>query len=83
MKLQDEGKVRMIGMSNTHDVKMLAALQKARKVQVVQNRWYEGKKWDKQVVSYCQQHEIMYQYVCCFLSFFLSFLYWPSIADWK
>jgi len=61
MKLQDEGKVLMIGMSNTYDVKILAALQKARKVQVVQNRWYEGNKWDKQVFNYCQQHEIMYQ----------------------
>lgn len=65
MKLQDEGKVRMIGMSNTYDVKILAALQKARKVQVVQNRWYEGNKWDKQVFNYCHQHEIMYQCVCC------------------
>ena len=72
MKLQDEGKVRMIGMSNTYDVKILATLQKARKVQVVQNRWYEGNKWDKRVFDYCQQHEIMYQCVCC--SFFPSFL---------
>jgi len=61
MKLQDEGKVRMIGMSNTYDVKILAALQKARKVQVVQNRWYERNNWDKQVFNYCQQHEIIYQ----------------------
>jgi diketogulonate reductase-like aldo/keto reductase len=73
MKLQDEGKVRMIGMSNTYDVKILVALQKARKVQVVQNRWYEGNKWDKQVFNYCHQHEIMYQCVSC--SFFLLFLY--------
>jgi len=61
MKLQDEGKVRMIGLSNTYDVRILAALQKARKVQVVQNRWYEGNHWDKQIFNYCQEHEIMYQ----------------------
>lgn len=61
MKLQDEGKVRMIGVSNTYDVGLLAALQKARNVQVVQNRWYEGNCWDKQVLNYCCEHEIMYQ----------------------
>jgi len=61
MKLQDEGKVRMIGMSNTYDVKILAALQKVRKVQVVQNAWYEGNKWDKEVFNFCQQHGIIYQ----------------------
>lgn len=69
MKLQDEGKVRMIGMSNTYDVKIIAALQKLRKVQVVQNAWYEGNKWDKQVFNYCQQHEIIYQ--CVYLFYIL------------
>lgn len=77
MKLQDEGKVLMIGMSNTYNIKVLAALQKARKVQVVQNRWYEGNSWDWRVVDYCKQHEIMYQCVCCFLTLLLS------IADWR
>ncbi|KAF9050186.1 NADP-dependent oxidoreductase domain-containing protein [Panaeolus papilionaceus] len=61
MKLQDEGKVRMIGVSNTYDVRILAALQKARKVQVVQNRWYEGNGWDHAVLNYCREHDIMYQ----------------------
>jgi len=61
IKLQDEGKVRMIGLSNTYDVRKLAALQKVRKVQVVQNRWYEGNDWDKQVLNYCREHDIMYQ----------------------
>ena len=36
-QLQDEGKVRLIGVSNTYDVRILASLGKARKVQVVQN----------------------------------------------
>lgn len=63
MKLQDEGKVRMIGVSNTYDVRILAALQKARKVQVVQNRWYEGNGWDHAVLNYCREHDIMYQCV--------------------
>lgn len=66
MKLQDEGKVRMIGLSNTYDVRILAALHKARKVQVVQNRWYEGNNWDKQIFNYCREHGIMYQCVSFF-----------------
>jgi diketogulonate reductase-like aldo/keto reductase len=61
MALQDEGKVRMIGVSNTYDVKILRALSRERKVQVVQNRWYEGNGWDKQVLNYCQEHDIQYQ----------------------
>jgi diketogulonate reductase-like aldo/keto reductase len=60
-QLQDEGKVRLIGISNTYDVKILAALDKSRKVQVVQNRWYEGNEWDQKVFSYCKENEIMYQ----------------------
>ena len=53
----------MIGVSNTYDVKVLIALGKARKVQVVQNRWYEGNEWDKKVVTYCKENGIMYQCV--------------------
>jgi diketogulonate reductase-like aldo/keto reductase len=59
--LQDEGKVRMIGVSNTYDVKTIRALSRERKVQVVQNRWYEGNGWDKQVLNYCREHDIQYQ----------------------
>ncbi|KIK00214.1 hypothetical protein K443DRAFT_614088 [Laccaria amethystina LaAM-08-1] len=59
--LQDEGKARLIGVSNTYDVRVLARLHKERKVQVVQNRWYEGNGWDKAVVAFCREHEIMYQ----------------------
>ncbi|CAA7260657.1 unnamed protein product [Cyclocybe aegerita] len=60
-QLQDEGKVRLIGVSNTYDVRVLAALQKMRKVQVVQNRWYEGNEWDQAVARYCRENGIMYQ----------------------
>jgi len=63
MALQDEGKVRMIGVSNTYDVNILHALSRERKVQIVQNRWYEGNGWDKQVLNYCREHEIQYQCV--------------------
>jgi diketogulonate reductase-like aldo/keto reductase len=66
MALQDDGKVGMIGVSNTYDVNILHALSRERKVQVVQNRWYEGNDWDKHVLSYCQEHEIQYQWVFYF-----------------
>ncbi|KAH9484878.1 Aldo-keto reductase family 1 member C13 [Psilocybe cubensis] len=60
-QLQDEGKVRLIGVSNTYDVRILAALQRVRPVQVVQNRWYEGNDWDPKVLNYCKESGIMYQ----------------------
>jgi diketogulonate reductase-like aldo/keto reductase len=62
-QLQAEGKVRLIGVCNTYDVGILAALDKARKVQVVQNRWYEGNAWDQKVFNYCKENGIMYQQV--------------------
>lgn len=61
MELQDEGKVRLIGISNTYDPQLLSYLGEVRKVQVVQNRWYEGNNWDKQVFDYCRIHGIQYQ----------------------
>lgn len=59
--LQDLGAVRMIGVSNVYDVGVIKALTGVRKVEVVQNRWYEGNHWDKDVVKYCMDNGIMYQ----------------------
>ncbi|KAG6820284.1 hypothetical protein H0H93_002896 [Arthromyces matolae] len=61
MALQDEGKVRLIGVSNAYDVNLLHALSRVRKVQVVQNRWCEQNGWDKAVHKYCQTNDVMYQ----------------------
>lgn len=61
MALQDAGKVSIIGVSNTYSVSILDALSRARAVQVVQNRWYEGNDWDKDVCIYCQGRGIIYQ----------------------
>ncbi|KAG9316802.1 NADP-dependent oxidoreductase domain-containing protein [Chiua virens] len=61
MAAQDAGTVRKIGVSNVYDVRILAALTELRKVQVVQNRWYEGNMWDPDVWRYCKDHGIEYQ----------------------
>ncbi|KAF9241849.1 NADP-dependent oxidoreductase domain-containing protein [Melanogaster broomeanus] len=58
---QDAGTVRKIGVSNVYDVQILAALGELRKVQVVQNRWYQGNKWDPAVWRYCKDNGIEYQ----------------------
>lgn len=63
MAAQDAGTVRKIGISNVYDVRVLAALGELRKVQVVQNRWYEGNMWDPDVWRYCKDHGIEYQSV--------------------
>lgn len=63
MRLQDDGKVRMIGVSNTYDVDILQELSKKRKVEVVQNRWCKKNGWDKDVLDYCRESGIMYQWV--------------------
>jgi diketogulonate reductase-like aldo/keto reductase len=60
-QFQDEGKVRMIGLSNCYDKRVIVELSKIRAVQVVQNRWYEGNGWDREVQSYCLEHGIQYQ----------------------
>ncbi|KDN38615.1 hypothetical protein RSAG8_09402, partial [Rhizoctonia solani AG-8 WAC10335] len=59
--LRNEGLVRRIGVSNTYDVQTLEFLQSIGKVDVVQNRWYEGNAWDVQVHKYCLDHGIVYE----------------------
>ncbi|KAI0684936.1 Aldo/keto reductase [Cytidiella melzeri] len=63
IQLQDLGKVKFIGVSNTYDVSVLEALERdgGRRVQVVQNRWFEGNGWDADVLAYCRKYEIQYQ----------------------
>lgn len=62
-KLQDDGVVHLIGVSNTYDVETLKALETlgGRKPNVVQNRWYEGNGFDRAVVHYCKGNSIYYQ----------------------
>lgn len=61
--LQDAGRVRAIGVSNAYHVAELDALEQGtgRKVQIVQNRWFQGNEWDREVYQYCRKHGIQYQ----------------------
>ncbi|KAK7692408.1 hypothetical protein QCA50_004033 [Cerrena zonata] len=63
MALQDSGKVKFIGVSNTYDVAVLETLERigGRRVQIVQNRWFEGNQWDKEVLEYCRKNDVQYQ----------------------
>jgi len=60
-ELQRDGKVGLIGISNCYDVETLVMLGDKAPVNVVQNRWYEGNDWDKDVVEYCISNKIHYQ----------------------
>jgi diketogulonate reductase-like aldo/keto reductase len=62
-KLQDDGVVRLIGVSNIYDVETLKLLetQGGRKPNVVQNRWYERNGFDRAVVHYCKENSIYYE----------------------
>ncbi|OCB90352.1 Aldo/keto reductase [Sanghuangporus baumii] len=51
--LKEQGKVRMIGVSNAYQVSIIELLDAEHKVEVVQNRWYQENDWDKDVVKYC------------------------------
>lgn len=61
--LQNEGRVQVIGLSNTYDPSLLARLSEdsGRAVQVVQNRWYEKNGWDREVVEWCRAYGAQYQ----------------------
>lgn len=61
IELQDSGKVKMIGISNAYQTAVLESLGDLRKVQVLQNRWYEGNDWDREMFSYCRVRGIQYQ----------------------
>ena len=65
MALQDSGKVKFIGVSNTYDVAVLETLERigGRRVQIVQNRWFEGNQWDTDVLEYCLKNKVQYQSV--------------------
>jgi len=60
-QLQQEGKVGLIGISNCYRIRILLALGREAPVNVVQNRWFEGNGWDKDILDYCNSNGIRYQ----------------------
>jgi diketogulonate reductase-like aldo/keto reductase len=62
MALRDEGKCKMIGISNVYDVGVLKMLKDfGRGADVVQNRWYKGNGFDREVLEYCLNEGIRYE----------------------
>ncbi|KAI0256063.1 Aldo/keto reductase [Lactifluus subvellereus] len=63
VSFQDEGRVRVIGLSNAYDPTLLSRLGRdsGRAVQVVQNRWCERNGWDRKVVEWCRTNGAQYQ----------------------
>ncbi|KZV76342.1 Aldo/keto reductase [Peniophora sp. CONT] len=61
--LAESGQVKQIGLSNVYDAQMLERLVKdsGRKVDVVQDRWFEGNGWDTEVVEWCRRNGVQYQ----------------------
>ncbi|WVQ81533.1 hypothetical protein IAT38_003657 [Cryptococcus sp. DSM 104549] len=59
----DEGKIRVLGISNCYDPDLLQWLigEAHVKINIVQNRWHEGNGWDWDVYEVCQANGIRYQ----------------------
>ena len=54
-----------IGLSNVYDPRLLERLSKesGRRVEIVQDRWYEGNEWDIPVLEWCKQNGAQFQCV--------------------
>ena len=61
-KLQDEGRVKLLGISNVHPDQLEALLEKSViKPSLVQNRCFAATAWDQRVRKICEAHGIGYQ----------------------
>ncbi|MBI3307672.1 MAG: aldo/keto reductase, partial [Candidatus Omnitrophica bacterium] len=61
-KLQESGQTRMIGVSNVSLQHLTQLLKKAKiKPQIVQNRCYAIRGWDKPVREFCLQNQMIYE----------------------
>ncbi|KAF8342003.1 NADP-dependent oxidoreductase domain-containing protein [Cantharellus anzutake] len=62
--LKKENRVDLVGVSNVYDPRLLTYLTEGAggvKPDIVQNRWYEGNDWDRDVVAYCLKEGIHYE----------------------
>jgi len=60
--LANEGRVRLLGISNVSSQQLVALLDLATVVPAfVQNRCFASRGWDHQIRSVCEQHDMVYQ----------------------
>ena len=62
-KLADAGSVRQLGISNCYRLDQLEALCDSARIRpaVVQNRFYAGTGYDREIRAFCRQQRIIYQ----------------------
>ncbi len=61
-KLHQAGKAKLIGISNVNALQLDSLVRQAKqKPQVVQNRCYANRGWDREVRKICLEHQILYQ----------------------
>lgn len=61
--IQKEGGVRLLGLSNTYNIRMLQAVyeQSEIKPSFLQNRFYRDSGYDVEIREFCKAHDIKYQ----------------------
>lgn len=61
--VQDEGKVKQLGICNIHNLSLLKRLHAKAKIKptIVQNRIYANTKFDRELREWCKQESIEYQ----------------------
>ncbi|GIT97326.1 aldo/keto reductase [Sulfurovum sp. TSL1] len=62
-EIAQRGEVKQLGISNIYDLHTLQDLYKMAKIKpsVVQNRFYAGSGYDKEIRHFCKTHNIIYQ----------------------
>src|SRR3984957_8515383 len=62
-QLAESGQVRQLGISNCYDLDLLAYLHRDSRLKpsVVQNRFHAETVYDREIRSFCDRHQIIYQ----------------------
>jgi len=62
-EIAQRGEAKQLGISNIYDIQVLQDLYEMANIKpsVVQNRFYEGSGYDKEIRNFCKIHNIIYQ----------------------
>jgi diketogulonate reductase-like aldo/keto reductase len=62
-EIAQRGEAKQLGISNIYDIQILQDLYEMANIKpsVVQNRFYEGSGYDKEIRNFCKIHNIIYQ----------------------